>query len=56
MDFMFDKEAKSSGKGEASSRNGADLTGHLHGDECNRSLSTSLHKTQVQADQQLQHK
>jgi hypothetical protein len=43
-------------KGNASSIKGAGLTGCLPVEDANRSISITLHKTQVQVDQRPQHK
>ena len=56
--LIFDKEAKNiQRKKKASSINGAGLTGNLYiGNNENRSVFVTFHKTQVQADQGPQHK
>ena len=43
-------------KKEASSTNGSGITGCQYIEDTNKSISITLHKTQVQVDQRTQHK
>jgi hypothetical protein len=56
--LVFDKEARNTHliKKKASSTNGAGLTGCCTNKNANRSIFITMHKTQVQVDQNPQHK